>query len=142
MHRLDQKSPTSKDTILYKVNRHACARCKNHGTVCKAKRPTISRNKEQNIYDWVESHLLSEDAKTSSRQRKYWAETAVAILKAPLASGKATLSGNEKVNMQVLLSATTHNIKQLIKKNPRKVDNPEKAQELVMSIEMDNRRVA
>lgn len=142
MHRLKEGSPTSKDTIMYKVNRQACKGCKNRGNICKAKRPTISRNKEQALYDWVESHLLSDAAKKSSSQRKYWVETAVAIIKTPLDSGKANLRGNVKVNMQALLSAAAHNIKQLIRENTRKVDNPAKAQELVMNIEMDNRRVA
>ena len=73
------------------------------------------RDLDEKLWDWVDNHFQSKKAKESLRQRKCWAETAVAIIKGPYTFARANLRGNKKVHTQAWLPATVHNIKQLVK---------------------------
>ncbi|HHV76072.1 MAG TPA: transposase, partial [Syntrophothermus lipocalidus] len=103
-------------SVLYKVHRLACRGCPNQGTLCKAKRPSVKRYPDEELLFWVESHLKTEKAKASLRQRKYWPETVFAEMKGPRGLRRLTLRGITKAHIQVLLALTAHNIKQLVKR--------------------------
>ncbi|HHW41070.1 MAG TPA: IS1182 family transposase [Syntrophomonadaceae bacterium] len=83
----------SDGTALYRVGRHACRECVYHGTLCKAKRPSIKTSYNDELMKWVNGHLATGYAKQSLKERPHRVETAFAELKGPLGLAKATLRG-------------------------------------------------
>jgi len=106
---------SSDGTALYRVSRHACRGCSYHGTLCKAKRPSIKTSYNDELMKWVDGHLATSHARQSLKERPHRVETAFAELKGPLGLARATLRGREKVQIQALLAFAAHNIKQLVK---------------------------
>jgi len=101
--------------IVYRVHRLACNRCPNHGSLCKAKRPSTTRSLDQDLYNLVERHLSSPSAKRSIRQRQDWPETVFAEMKQGRGLNRASLKGKNKVWIQALMAFAAHNILQLAK---------------------------
>ncbi|NSW84526.1 MAG: transposase, partial [Syntrophothermus sp.] len=118
-------------SVVYKVHRLACKGCPHHGTLCKAKRPAIKRYMDEELLFRVESHLKTERARTSLKQRTYWPETVFAEMKGPRGLRRATLRGTTKVHTQVLLALAVHNIRQLVKEVGRKRKEPGQVSGLV-----------
>lgn len=112
MYRMDNSSD---GTALYRVHRYACRGCVFHGTICKAKRPSIKVGCNDELMKWVDGHLASSYAKQSLKERSHQVETAFAELKGPLGLARATLRGREKVQIQALIAFAVYNIKRLVK---------------------------
>ncbi|MEW6228343.1 MAG: transposase, partial [Bacillota bacterium] len=104
--------------VRYRTQGYACGGFKPQCT--RAKRCTINRPARMDTRLWVDAHLATAGARRSLRRRRYWAETVIADLKGNHGLGRATLRGRA-FEIQALLAATAHNIKQLVKTHPPKV---------------------
>jgi len=102
-------------SVVYKVHRLACKGCPHQGTLCQARRPRITRPVDEELLSRVKTHLTTERARASLRQRKYWPETVFAEMKGPRGLERATLRGTIRVHIQALLALAVHNIRQLVK---------------------------
>lgn len=102
-------------TALYRVHNCACRGCAYHGTLCKARRPSIKKGCDDELMKWVNRHLATSHAKKSLKECPHLVETAFAELKGPLGLVRETLRGRDKVQIQALLAFAVHNIKQLVK---------------------------
>lgn len=121
-------------SVVYRVHRLACKGCPHQDTLCLAKRPSIKRRLEEELLSWVKSHLGTERARISLRQRKYWPETVFAEMKGPRGLDRATLRGTIKVHTQAVFALAVHNIIQLVKAARRKKKEATQAQGLVQKV--------
>jgi transposase len=106
--------------VRYRTHGYACGGCSFKPQCTRAKRCTINRPARMDTRLWVDAHLATARARRSLRRRRYWAETVIADLKGNHGLGRATLRGRA-FEIQALLAATAHNIKQLAKTHPPKV---------------------
>lgn len=120
--------------VVYKVHRLACRGCPHRGTLCLAKRPSIKRRLDEELLYRVKSHLETERARVSLRQRKCWPETVFAEMKGPRGLHRATLRGTIRVHIQALLALAVHNIRQLVKAVERKRKRAAQVQALLRKV--------
>ena len=100
---------------VYQVHRLACRRCPNHGKLCKAKRPTITRPLDEYLDDQVSQHLESSRAKRSIRLRKIFPETVFGEMKNFRGLRKANLRRQWRVSTQAYMALAAHNILQIVR---------------------------
>ena len=124
----------SSGAVVYKVHRLACKGCLHRGTLCRAKRSSITRYLDEELLSRVKSHLATEQARVSLRQRKYWPETVFAEMKGPRGLDRATLRGTIRVHIQALLALAVQNIRQLVKAVGRKRKRAAQVQALVRKV--------
>ncbi len=122
----------------YQVHRLACKGCPNSGSLCRAKRPVITRPLDEQLDQQVRDHLATRRAEQSIRQRKTWPETAFAELKNARGMSRAKLRGITKVQTQALMAAAAHNILKMARSFQRPLKAAEaRASEILSSIAAD-----
>jgi hypothetical protein len=100
---------------LYMVHARACVRCPRHGTLCKAKRPSIVDSRGDSLLNRVKAYTETNAAKEAFRRRKCQVEPAFGELKTSRGMRQAALRGNWKVQVQALMAFAAYNIKRLVK---------------------------
>jgi hypothetical protein len=111
---LYRQEATPQGTVHYRTHEYACRGCILKPRCTRAKRCTITRPARMDTRDWVDAHPATERARRSFIRRRIWAETAFADLKGNHGLSRATLRG-PAFEVQALLAATAHNIKQLVR---------------------------
>ena len=108
--------------VIYRASPTDCSACARKIICCgKAKARTICRPmREDGLLERVGVHLGTQGARRSIRQRRCWAETAMAELKRRRGLGRCSLRGRTKVLIQALLAAMAYDIKKLVRaRHPR-----------------------
>jgi len=105
--------------VRYRTVRDVCPNCELKPKYTRAERCCITRPADIVTRQWVDRHLSTRRARASVARRSSWVETVFADLKGNHALARATLRG-PSFEVQALLSAAAHNVKQLLtKKLPR-----------------------
>jgi len=111
---LYRQGVTPRGFLRYRTHEYACRGCIFKPRCTRVKRCTINRPARMDTRQWVDDHLATARARRSLQRRRYWAETAFADLKGNHGLARATLRGSA-FEVQALLAAAAHNIKQLAK---------------------------
>lgn len=111
------RSSIRSNSINYRSKKKDCKNCpiKEKCITGKAKTRTVTRSKDEPIFEWASEHLQTQRAKAALRRRKIWPETAFADAKNNHGMSKAKHRGKWKVEIQVLLTAAVINIKKLVR---------------------------
>lgn len=112
--RLYRHEVTPKGFVRDRTHRYACRGCSLKPGCTRAERCAISRPVDMDTREWVDAHLATARTRRSLRRRPRWAETVFADLKGNHGLAGATLRG-PALEVQALLAATAHNIRQLVK---------------------------
>jgi hypothetical protein len=112
LYRVSKKKDGS---ALYKTHRLACRKCPKRATICKAGRPSLTRNTKDHVFAWAQNHLATPEARHSLRRRLSIIEAVFAEMKDPRGLARATLRRNWRVHTQALLAMAAHNLRQLAK---------------------------
>lgn len=115
--KLLSRSSICSNSINYRSKKKDCKGCpiKEKCITGKAKTRTVTRGKDEPIFEWAACHLQTLRAKEALRRRKIWPESAFADAKNNHGMGRAKYRGRWKVEIQVLLTAAVINIKKLVK---------------------------
>lgn len=105
--------------VRYRTVRGVCGNCELKPECTRAERCCITRPADADVRQWVDRHLATHRARVSAARRQVWVETVFADLKGNHALARATLRGGS-FEIQALLSAAAHNVKQLLKRKPPK----------------------
>ena len=110
---------------VYKAEKQKCKACKLKSQCAggKAGRSVI-RYDRQDALDFALTHLKTEKAKRTIKQRKVYAETIFAEAKNSHGLRRAICRGLDKVATQALLTCAVQNIKRLIKHYHTSIANP------------------
>lgn len=101
---------------MYKAEKDKCKRCKLRSQCAGGESGrSVIRYDRQDALDFALTHLKTERAKKTIKQRKVYAETIFAEAKTLHGLKQAICRGLEKVAIQALLICTVQNIKRLIK---------------------------
>lgn len=111
------RSGINNKSITYRSKKKGCNSCpiKEKCIQGKAKTRTVTRSKDELIFEWANGHLNTQRARAALKRRKIWPETAFADAKNNHGMGRAKHRGRWKVEIQVLLTAAVINIKKLVK---------------------------
>jgi IS5 family transposase len=112
------------------VHRYACRNCARRSTLCRAGRPSLVRRSDDDLLTWADKHLATGEAKRALARRMVVVEPIFAELKGPRGLGRASLRRTWRVQIQALLAATVHNLRQLAKAGPGREEAVASAQPL------------
>jgi hypothetical protein len=101
--------------VIYRASPKVCGTCVQKAPCCgTAKARTICRPiDDDGLLTRVRSHLRTPQARRSISQRKCWAETVMAELKARHGLRRCALRSQTKVRIQAYLAAMAYNLKKL-----------------------------
>lgn len=102
-----------KGRVVYLMSRYACQHCRNHGRLCKARRPSLVEPVDRDLPQWLEACLKSRRARLSIRDRKIWPETVFAEMKNARELNRARLRSRGNVWIEALMALAAHNVRRM-----------------------------
>jgi transposase len=121
--------------ISYSGEEKICQRCKLREKCCGGKSARrVIRYERQEVLDFILRHLKTKEAKDTIKKRKVYIETVIAEAKNNHGLRKTNYRGIEKVEIQLLLTAATQNIKRLVKHYTENKEKEAKLREKIIPV--------